>query len=133
MRRPVKDRHKRSKYNRKASQERGIKYVRVLFLSYKWIFLMAQLYYVTMLTILNVTGLKTTRWSGFNMTLNKNPCLLFLFCFSQEPGRCIIFTRTACIANANSPSPLLTSLRDHVRLREQACLQCATLFARTRR
>ena len=33
----------------------------------------------------------------------------------------------------SSPSPLLTSLRDHVRLREQACLQCATLFARTRR
>ena len=33
----------------------------------------------------------------------------------------------------SSPSPLLTSLRDHVRLREQACLQCANLFARTRR
>ena len=35
------------------------------------------------------------------MTLNKNPCLLFLFCLLQESGHYVIFTRTACILNFN--------------------------------
>ena len=52
-----------------------------------WIFWMAQLHYVTMLTILK--GRKSLKRSDFKMTLSKNPCF-FLFFLSQEPGRYII-------------------------------------------